>query len=324
MLTNHRSNSLLKKIYRKIRQSTSKVYQSLLPKQIQVAQELHEKYKEYEQKLAESKKSCANSNLMTYDEFNVKNHKKSDTLFILGSGASIGDYTQEMWEHIKSHDTFGFNHWYFHKHIPTYYMFELPKEHLMKEAVIHNLKVVSEKYWKIPKFIKPYSPQDSLKMEEIPDFLINKLYYVPTYGIPKKSINNYKKALNTSNIPLLRGRIKFPDLNSQSRCSLDQVINFGIASNYKKIVLCGVDLTNTNHFFRRDDFYLPTDMQELPVYQKGGIHKTLDKNYGEITIDEIVNETQRKITKKRNIEMFVALNTSGLAGILPTYFKDKT
>ena len=321
MLKNYTSKSFLKKIYRKTRQSTSKVYQSLLPKQIKVAQELQQEYKKYEQKLAEAKQSCANSNLMTYDEFNVQDYKKSDTLFILGSGASIGDYTQKMWEHIKSHDTFGFNHWYFHEHIPTFYMFELPKEPLMKEAVIHNLKVVSVKYWKVPKFLKPYSSNNSLDIKEIPDSLINQLYYVPTFNIPKKTFNDYEKTLNIANISLLRGGIKFPDLNSQSRCSLDQVINFGIASNYKKIVLCGVDLTDTNYFFRRDDFHLPKDMQELPVYQKGKMHKTLDKKYGEITIDKIVNEIKEKITEKRDIEMFVALNSSGLAGILPTYFK---
>ena len=46
--------------------------------------------------------------------------KKSNTLFILGSGDSINDINNKQWEEIKQSDSLGINSWLVHKHMPTY------------------------------------------------------------------------------------------------------------------------------------------------------------------------------------------------------------
>ena len=52
---------------------------------------------------------------------NIKNYKTSNTLYILGSGPSVLDITDKQWQHIKSHNSMGFNHWYVHDFEPTFY-----------------------------------------------------------------------------------------------------------------------------------------------------------------------------------------------------------
>ena len=51
----------------------------------------------------------------------LKKQKTSNRIYILGSGKSILDITEKEWKEIEKHDTIGFNHWYVHKHKPTFY-----------------------------------------------------------------------------------------------------------------------------------------------------------------------------------------------------------
>ena len=55
----------------------------------------------------------------------LKNKKKSDTLFILGSNRSINDIPENTWMKLKDHDTLGFNYWFYHSFVPTFYSTEL-------------------------------------------------------------------------------------------------------------------------------------------------------------------------------------------------------
>ena len=46
--------------------------------------------------------------------------RKSDTLFVLGSGASIHDLNETEWAAIAAADSVGFNNWSLHPFIPTF------------------------------------------------------------------------------------------------------------------------------------------------------------------------------------------------------------
>ena len=73
----------------------------------------------------------------------LKQFKTSDRIYILGSGRSVLDITEEEWEVIKAHDSIGFNHWYVHEHKPTFYdlsylandYFDDPKIDMFYQAV---------------------------------------------------------------------------------------------------------------------------------------------------------------------------------------------
>jgi hypothetical protein len=48
-------------------------------------------------------------------EAELRSHRRSDTVFIMGSGASLNEITADEWLAISEHDTFGFN-WFVHQH----------------------------------------------------------------------------------------------------------------------------------------------------------------------------------------------------------------
>ena len=51
----------------------------------------------------------------------LKSFKTSNRIYILGSGESILDISEQEWDEINAHNSIGFNHWYVHDFKPTFY-----------------------------------------------------------------------------------------------------------------------------------------------------------------------------------------------------------
>lgn len=49
------------------------------------------------------------------DEAELRARRRSDTVFVFGSGASLNELSEDDWAEIARHDTFGFN-WFVHEH----------------------------------------------------------------------------------------------------------------------------------------------------------------------------------------------------------------
>ncbi|BHH82684.1 hypothetical protein LA52FAK_09730 [Desulforhopalus sp. 52FAK] len=113
----------------------------------------------------------------------------------------------------------------------------------------------------------------------------------------------------------------FPNLQTQSKASLDQIISFGVSSGYKEIVLCGIDLTNTNYFYTEPGFICPDGLTITPTGQNGVVHKTFDRSRNSLPIDQIVKSMNEIIIPRKKVELFVALKNSGLYPMLPSYFE---
>lgn len=54
-------------------------------------------------------------------EVELRQRRRSDTVFVFGSGASLNELAPEDWERIARHDTFGFNWWVHQRFVRTDY-----------------------------------------------------------------------------------------------------------------------------------------------------------------------------------------------------------
>src|SRR4051812_5714569 len=64
------------------------------------------------------------SRIESLESIDLARYRRSDTLFILGSGPSINRISAERWQAIAQHDTVGFNFWLCHSYLPTFYFYE--------------------------------------------------------------------------------------------------------------------------------------------------------------------------------------------------------
>lgn len=261
------------------------------------------------------------------ESLNSNEFKSSDTIFILGSGYSISEITEQQWEVIEKHDSIGFNSWVFNDFTPTYYCMETPIKSLHFNAIIKQLNKKKKIFKNVP-FIIQY--QHLLKSPnhyqglELPE---NNIYY----NIPMMPNTTSKSIL----LLLLRWwekahRQEMSWLIHYSS-SLSYLVAMGYIMGYKNIVLLGVDLNNSKYFFEHPDAneaskaYAQihnTVMHEMNRSGKIKEHDTVNAKkteiYGCLPIDQYLYEFN-KILKKKGVHLTVGNKESRLGEGLPLF-----
>jgi hypothetical protein len=266
---------------------------------------------------------CATYGIKTYAEFNSQQYKMSDTLFVMGSGRSINTYSSDVWSEISTNDSFGFNLWLYQKLVPTYYMVEVPHGE-NASITFHNLAEIAAAYAEVPKFIKLC--EGPIEAEFVfsklsPEFRRN-LYYVPLHRVDSQTPQEYDSLLEKILDQKVFRAAGNPSLQTFTRASLTQIICFALEARYKKIVLCGVDLSTPDVFFHSDDFKIDERFRPWPRDQQGPIHSTADPNVDPLTMDKVVESLNRHLVAPMGSQLFVAKRSSGLYPMLPAYFDE--
>jgi len=250
----------------------------------------------------------------------LRKYKQRNTLFILGSGSSINNISEYQWNVIENKDSVGFNFWLIHDFVPTYYVAEIKGEENRMTIFYQNLINKIRHYTNIP-FIFKYREALSLK-----DFsIISKLNYVflaPTIRIPGVNKKAFSKWI------LLLDLIRFFSKNNNNgfipfkQASVSWLIIFALKLGYKNIVLCGIDLNNTDYFFEQNKaYYFKKNILIPPSGQDGKIHMTNDPDhcYGELIIKDVIDVLYRKLLRRKNINLYVGSPSSALYPDIPLY-----
>ncbi|HHX70281.1 MAG TPA: hypothetical protein GX708_19795 [Gallicola sp.] len=251
----------------------------------------------------------------------IKNKKTSDTIFIMGSGRSINNYSEKQWKDIVNSDSLGFNFWLLHEFIPSYYMYELPRDKKMKEDFLYNLEHVEEEYRNTLIFLKEGN-NGKKNSRVIPTniFKQTKVLFNPT--IPIIEVSQLERALKfiqkTINKKDNRKIVVF-----NKRASLFSAVLFSYLCGYKNIVLCGVDLNNTSYFYEENAKEIINRGLRVPnTGQRGNIHKTDNSEYGEVTISELLKGLDNVILRPNNIMLYTGSKESALYDWLPYYWEE--
>ncbi len=252
--------------------------------------------------------------LRSINALDVAKIKKSDTLFILGSGASVNDLCDSDWEKIAAYTSIGFNYWMAHPFVPDLYFTEPPNNLNTWKDFLTLFEARKDDYSQTP-FIINYKEWQSLMqdypLEDIPEELLQNLYCYAPYFL------RLNKPWMIRLVLLSWGRKKFEknpyDWLILQRGTLGMLIMFGYFTGFKNIVLVGVDLSNTNYFFedpKKDFVFRPSNVQTGNIHRT--VDPTLDINRVSITIDKYIYLLNDIILKPRGISLFVASEKSRL------------
>ena len=259
----------------------------------------------------------------------IQKYTSSNTLFILGSGSSINNVSKKKWEKIRKNDSIGLNRWPIHPHKPTLLVFELPWADNVEytKEYLNLLRKTKKKYKDVPKIIKGISLSSlkHVRFELIPDFLLDNLLLASDTGFGGIVDWNSRPETNRELLGYLlsNGFFKTGYLGAQykKRGSVSFTLHLAKALGYKNIVLCGVDMDDRGYFFTNNDKY---DDEDIPMHGKsnlhqGSIHKTVNPEYGQITLDKVILNMNNIVLKKSNIKLFVESESSLLYPSLPLY-----
>ena len=243
----------------------------------------------------------------------LKLHKSSDTIFILGSGPSLNSLSLEQINHIKKHDSFGINYSFFKREIiPTFHHFGWHK------GRYHRWKVLFPPFSKSYKDVVIMMHTKSLYSRLIHPrftpslFPINPIIFL--YNIPESIILTEERKITDeefNNSLLYRGSLSL---------SLDIVVNLG----YKNIVLLGVDLDTNEHFwYQNSEMYSDKIMQEKAYEKmnlKSGFESQFTKPNKMISFDKYLFYLSRYLKKVKGISLYNSFNNRILSNFLPSYF----
>ncbi len=252
-----------------------------------------------------------NYTIMPIDEVKEK-HKKSDTLFILGSSESINSVTDEQWQHIAKHDSFGMNWWVLHSFVPTFYETAIPRNPVFRNYLTEATFERRRDYRNTVTFLmdrlsrRGYHPR--LLPEMFPENPICCFYKFPKV-INKKKGEPFQKS-DFKNSFTYRGH-------------LSVVLYLACLMEYKNIVLMGIDLRNAIHFY---DEYPEMQWQFklgycLPIkeklYDKHGTMKP--KNGKPYHIDTYIYALNEFVFVPKHITLYSGSKVSILNEKLPYY-----
>ena len=240
-------------------------------------------------------------------EEELRASRRSDTVFIFGSGASINDLTEADCRHFERHDTLGFNWFVYQRIVRCDY-------HLIRGIPDSDLDA---NIWK---------PQ----LQQYFNLIRASPYYKDTVFLVQTGFRavNGNRAIGLRLLPdtnrvylwrtLARERDPSPSLElglSHSHSTLDECVNFAFLLGWKVIVLVGVDLYDRRYFWLEADETRSVDMRRGASF---------DQEHHRANSGMIENLGRwARMFEERGGKLFVYNPRSLLAATLPVYSSPK-
>jgi len=256
------------------------------------------------------------------DDF--RSRKTSDTIFIMGSGPSINDLTDEQIEEIRRNDSIGFNFWLAHDLVPTFYCFQHTK---YGNGVLYKLfQRKARDYQDVPIIIRgSMLTKDPKYCEKMQMAYLggSEVYFLNEYPIDSKftgRIDNLIRYLE--NLGFLEfGKVS--RFTPKLRGTLGLLICFSYQMGYKNIVLCGIDMNDSSHFYDSDDYSEIRKDFALPAPGVSNISTMQDRDYSKNTVSDYVSGLSRFMVERGRSSLFISSTQSALSGVIPAWKPQK-
>jgi hypothetical protein len=239
--------------------------------------------------------------------------KRSDTLFILGSGSSINQISPERWKVISQHDSVGFNFWPIHSFVPSMYFVETIQTnppHDMFEPFCSVARRRAKDYASVPKVVtelrNAFPEARFAGWEEFPG---------PWYALRTLPVAANTEAEFAYGLTYLRRKGLFKQDGRiqavfKQASTLSCLIALAIRMQYRIVVLCGMDLKDSRYFYQDPQLYPET--ASLEFSSRTGRHATNSVMPWRITIESVILEMRRQLLDPAGIALYVENRSSAL------------
>ena len=246
-------------------------------------------------------------------KLNIKNTKhiistqeKHEIIYIIGTSPSLKLIPKNKYNKIKKNFSIGLNGFVFHWLKPSYYALENSDNEFLVTEIKNSILKRNKRNKKNKCRILLYN-----KLKEKNNFKILKyLPFATKYASVRplmlkkisleQKIHVYHSIIEKWKLPLTVG----------FGSTLERMISLSIMLRPKKIVLVGIDLNSSNHFYnkKKSDLFLDTNNKD--------IHQTAQKKKGLESIFNTIKAFQ-KCAIKENILLGVSNKRSLLSKFLP-------
>jgi hypothetical protein len=253
----------------------------------------------------------------------LKNSKTSDTIFILGSGPSLGWLNEAQIREINQNDSFGISlSFLFDQIIPNYHLLSLERESVENRGRTRMLDLFQD-YRLSYKETVMLLPQKIL-------FRLGHPRWLPQ-AFPVNPRIHYWHSQEKAPFSASAGfNAEYFEKSLIYRGTLTVALDIVVSLGYQTIVLIGVDPRRWRYFFQ-DDPRLQAYLDEGYRFSYGvptgsgpdSPYVSMQPREGaEGTLIEYLTGLRSYLKKKRNVCLMTAFRSSDLGGILPEFFQE--
>lgn len=239
--------------------------------------------------------------------------RKSDTVFVFGSGYSLNSLQPSEWAHVVEHDVFGFNAFYYQKWVPVNF-------HLLRGGLYGELR------WR------------SYADEVVEVIRTNRLYRETVFVMQEEFLSNFTNQLIGYRLfPPAKGILRYATARGAERLpttsigeglrhvagTLSDAVNCAFCLGWRHIVLVGVDLYDSRYFWLPPDQTTTVDRANAtvvgsPVNALGG-NRFDEQHYTTRNgVVDLMAEWSR-FFGERGVRLSVYNPRSLLAEVIPVY-----
>lgn len=249
----------------------------------------------------------------------LQHYRTSDTVFVLGTGASINNYPPEWWRVIQNHNSISMNFFLLHEHIPTFHVMEAAGG--IRRDLLAIRYVDRADYRDVPLILK--SQLTNLSSRRVANRLdhvaalhpevLGRTYLSADVAAVGRTVKDMEASYRVlGRLGLWNPKERFSTLTKR-RGSVSYVVNLAVRAGYRRIVLCGVDLNHTEYFY--DARRMELEAAGLPVppnKEPGEVHSTNDPAKHPVTIHHVIATIKQTFLDPAGVELLVGSETSAL------------
>lgn len=248
------------------------------------------------------------------DENDLRAAKKSDTVFVFGSGFSLNELGPDEWRHISRHDVFGFNAFVYQRWIPIDF-------HLLRGGVEggETWRAYAEQFTGIlnrnPHCANTIFLMQSGYLAQFCNQLIGYRYLKPGAKIFRYATNRADGTPTT----------RFSDGLRHNGGTLTDTVNAAVCLGWSQIVLVGVDLYDSRYFWLRPDETYGVDDAGRHVAAAINVrgHRPDERhNTARNGAVDVMAAWRDWLARERGIAMSVYNPRSLLAEVMPVYVRE--
>lgn len=250
--------------------------------------------------------------------------KKSSTCFILGSGSSINDLTEENLETIKRGFSIGINAWVSHGFTPDAYSFEADGLDEDPSQEIQTMtKALAEKAREKPDLalllLRPKRADLQKRMVEIPPSLRQSSFMCGRYNLTTRRHQNLEKDLDKILSREKKRPLRVPVV-VENGATVARLLTLSALAGFTKVVLVGVDLNSSGYFWQETNA-TPLSAQWIENYPRKNLdrHDTLETDKRPFSNLDFLTTLAPLLQKHFEVETFIGSHKSSLASRLPVY-----
>jgi hypothetical protein len=243
--------------------------------------------------------------------------KKSDTLFLLGSGPSIADIDVETWEAMSQFDSIGFNYSLFLPFVPTFYLLQddgwgMSKALAYQGARYKNTTIL----YRRSSYGYDTFDWNGVELSEIRKCIKYSVREYPISDTSDISPNKYYRFMEMQGY-LSHGEIG--RLMPKWRCSLGLLLSFAYQMGYANIVLCGMDMESNTHFWNDPKYSYLYNNDQIRVPADQPINQFVDPKQIGTSVPEYVVSFANWARSRANVTVSVLSKRTVLYPDLPIY-----